>query len=391
MPMAGTGAGEVATQRINAVVRDYWPTTEWRNSTPAEQGMSAARLQDMMDFIYGEALDVHSVVVIRNGYVVLEEYPFPYQGQSRTMSYNGTHYLYSTTKSFTSCLIGIALRLGYIDNISQPVLSFFPDRTFAHMDERKERMTVRDLLTMRSGLPWDETSAPFSSPENDVYQVNYNSSGGVQYVLDRPMEYEPDEVFHYNSGASHVLSGIIQETTGMQTSEFAEQYLFDPLGIQAYYWPSDAKGVTFGAWDLQLRPMDMVKLGFLFLNNGTWDGEQIVSGSWVNESSQTVSLLSATHGYGFQWHTAPHLNSYYTAGLYGQYVFVCPEYDIVAGFTSGYGLSDTDYNPYMFGEYILDAVIDASGLDAGTLLIVVGIPAVALVLAAAYAMKRRTP
>ena len=345
-----------------------------------------------MDFITENALDVHSVTVIRHGYVVLNETPFPFQGQSRTQSYSGTHYLYSVTKSFTSCLIGMAIDRGYIDNTSQTVLSLFPDMTFANVDDRKERMTVEDLLTMRSGLPWDETSFPFSSPENDVFQVNYNSSGGVQFVLDRPMQYEPGAVFLYNSGATHVLSGIIQEVTGMTTAAFAEQYLFNPLGIDPYYWPSDTKGVTFGAWDLQLRPLDAVKLGYLFLNNGTWDGEQIVSSSWVNESVQTVSTLSQTHGYGFQWHTAPHLNSYYAAGLYGQYIFVCPELDIVAGFTSGYSLSDIDYNPHMFAEYILDAVIQPSGLDTLTLILVVGLPAVTLVLVLAYLWKlRRTP
>jgi CubicO group peptidase (beta-lactamase class C family) len=354
--------------------------------------MSASRLQDMLDFITENSLDVHSVTVIRHGYVLLNETPFPFQGQSRTQSYNGTHYLYSATKSFTSCLIGIAIKMGYIDNISQAVLSFFPDMTFANVDDRKERMTLEDLLTMRSGLPWDETSAPFSSPENDVFQVSFNSSGGVQFVLDRPMEHEPGEVFLYNSGATHVLSGVIQEVTGMTTAEFAEQYLFDPLGIDVYYWPSDTKGVTFGAWDLQLRPLDMVKLGYLFLNNGTWDGEQIVTESWVNESVQTVSTLSPTHGYGFQWHTAPQLNSYFAAGLYGQYIFVCPELDIVAGFTSGYGLSDIDYNPHIFGEYILDAVLGAPGEDLVTLLLVVGLPAVAIVLVGAYFWsQRRTP
>jgi CubicO group peptidase (beta-lactamase class C family) len=344
---------------------DYWPTAGWRNSTPEEQGMSSARLQEMVNHIIDANLDVHSVIVIRNGYVVLEEYPNPYQGQSRTMSSQGTHYLYSATKSFTSCLIGMAIYQGYIDNTSQTVLSFFPDMTFSSVDENKQLMTLWDLLTMRSGLPWDETTYPFNDARNDVYQVNYNSSGGVQYVLDRPMEYEPGTVFLYNTGASHVLSGIVQETTNMTTLEFATESLFNPLNISPFYWPSDAKGVNFGGYDLQLKPLDMAKFGLLYLNNGTWEDDQLLSADWIQNTTTTITMLSSTHGYAAQWHTMPDVDVYYAAGLYGQYIFVSPEYDIVAVFTSGYGLNDYDENPQMFRDYIITAVNNGAsqGLD----------------------------
>ena len=366
----------------SSTTRDYWPTEGWMNSTPEEQGMSSSRLQDMIDHIADEDLDVHSVIVIRHGYVVLEKYPDPWQGVFRTQSTNGTHFLYSSTKSFSSCLIGIAIDKGYIDNTSQTMLSFFPNRSVAHLDERKERVTLRDLLTMRSGLPWDETSAPFNSPENDVYQVDNNSSGGVQYVLDRPMEYEPDEVWHYNTGASHLLSGIVQETTGMTTLDFAEQHLFDPLGIDAFYWYSDRMGVYFGGYDLQLRPLDMAKFGYLFLNNGTWDGQQVLSSDWAVESTTTVTTLSNGRGYAYQWWTMPDVGVYYTAGLYGQYIFVSPEEDIVAVFTSGYGFSDIDENPSMFRNYILDAVTDivpSSPVDVILPALVIAVPVLLVV------------
>jgi CubicO group peptidase (beta-lactamase class C family) len=257
------------------------------------------------------------------------------------------------------------------------------------MDERKERMTLRNLLTMQSGLPWDETSAPFTSPENDVYQLNFNSSGGVQFTLDKPMQYEPGTVFVYNTGASHVLSGIIQEATGMQTSDFAEEYLFDPLGIQAYYWPSDTQGVSFGGFDLQLRPRDMAKFGFLYLNNGTWDDQQIISGAYVTESVQTVSTLSSTHGYGFQWHTMPDMNVWFTAGLYGQYIFVAPDQDLVAVFTSGYSLTDADENPSLLRNYILAAVTSQAGPDIVVLGALVAVPVVVLAVGAVLYRRRR--
>ncbi len=347
--------------------RDYWPTLGWQNSTPSEQGMDESILQSMLDHIIDEDLDIHSIIIVKNGYVILEEYPNPFQGQSRTQSLNGTHYLYSTTKSFTSCMIGIAIDKGYLDNTSQTVLSLFPDMTFSHVDDRKERMTIDDLLTMRSGLPWDETSAPFSSPDNDVYQVNFNSSGGVQFVLDQPMEANPGEYFHYNTGASHVLSGIVQEVTNMSTAEFADANLFSPLGIDTFYWPHDTQGVTFGGFDLQLRPLDMAKFGFLFLNNGTWDGEQIVSSEWVQNTTTTVTMLDTIRGYSRQWWTMPGYGVYNTAGLYGQYIFVAPEYDLVAVFTSGYGFNDIDENPQLVREYILPAVTDYSTTNGSNL------------------------
>jgi len=376
------------TNLIPAQARDYWPTTGWQNSTPLEQGMDDSILQGMVDHIVDEDLDVHSVIVVRNGYVVLEEYPNPFQGQGRTVSYNGTHYLYSTTKSFTSCLVGIALDKGYLDNTNQTALSIFPDMTIGNIDERKERITIDDLLTMRSGLPWDETSAPFSSPDNDVWHLYYNSSGGVQYTLDQPMEAEPGEYFRYNTGASHVLSGIVQEVTNMTSLEFATENLFTPLGITTYFWPDDVQDVTYGGFDLQLRPLDMAKFGFLFLNGGAWDGEQVVSEEWVDESTSTVTTLSTTRGYAKQWWTMPDLGVFYTAGLYGQYIFVSPEHDLVAVFTSGYGASDIDENPQMVRDYILAAVIDP-GADLLQSILIVAVPIALVAIVVLYYRKTR--
>ena len=370
--------------------RDYWPTDGWMNSTPEEQGMSSARLQQMIDHIVNDDLDVHSVIVIRHGYLVLEEYPDPFQGVSRTQSFNGTHYLYSVTKSFSSSLIGIAIDDGFIDNTNQTMLSFFPNHTIANINEQKELVTLRDLLTMRSGLPWDETSAPFNSPENDVYQLNYNTSGGVQYVLDFPMEYGPDEVFHYNTGASHLLSGIVQETTGMSTLEFARIHLFDPLGIDPVYWNTDSMGVCFGGYDLQLNPLDMAKFGYLYLNNGTWDNEQVISTDWVNESTTTVTTLSTQRGYAYQWWTMPDIGVYYAAGLYGQYIFVSPEHDLVAVFTSGYGNGDIDENPSMFRNYILNAVTEAQPFVIPELVLPVVVIAVVVFLVAIMKVQSRS-
>ncbi|MHA1422841.1 MAG: hypothetical protein ACTSSD_12180, partial [Candidatus Thorarchaeota archaeon] len=128
--------------------------------------------------------------------------------------------------------------------------------------------------------------------------------------------------FHYNTGASHVLSGIVHETTNMSMLDFTAENLFTPLGIERFFWPGDTQGVTFGGFDLQLRPLDMAKFGFLFLNNGSWDGEQIVSSDWVHNTTSTVTNLDSIRGYSRQWWTMPDYGVYHTAGLYGQYILV---------------------------------------------------------------------
>lgn len=329
---------------------DYWPTDGWRFSTPEEQGMDSNRLQNMIDYIESNSITIHSLIVLRHGYIVLEKYP--------TSEYNEnmTHLLYSVTKSFTSSLIGIAIDKGYIDNVSQGVLDFFPNRTIGNLDERKERMRLEHLLTMRSGMEWDEWSAPFTSPQNDVWHL-YAGPDGLQYALNLSMVAEPGSVWHYNTGVSHILSGIIQETTGMRTLEFANEHLFGPLGIHNVIWRTDRQGVNQGGFDLRLRPRDMAKFGLLFLNNGTWDSEQIVSADWVAISTSTITQLNNNQGYGYQWWTLPTIGVYFAAGLYGQFIFVVPEHDLVVVFTSGLLRDTISPHPQIVSEFIIPAVM----------------------------------
>ena len=213
-------------------------------------------------------LEIDSVLVIRNGTIVAEKYYPPYTENSR-------HALYSCTKSFISALVGMAIDDGYIDGINEPVLDFFPERTFANLDERKESMTLEDLLTMRSGLDWNEGMP--------VYQEMMDTRDWVGFVLDKPMAAEPGSQFKYCSGCSHVMSAIIQETTGLNTLEYAQSHLFEPLGITNLYWELDGSGIPNGGWGLEINPRDMAKFGYLYLNNGTWDGQQIVPSDWVQE------------------------------------------------------------------------------------------------------------
>jgi CubicO group peptidase (beta-lactamase class C family) len=339
----------------SSVSREYWPTQRWQNTTPEEQGMDSSKLQEMVNYIDEENIHIDSVIVIRHGYIVLEEYPNVLYNENRS------HYWYSVTKSFTSSLIGIALDKGYIDNVSQKVLSFFPERTIENWDDRKDRITLEHLLAMRSGIFWDEWSAPFTSPENGIYHLM--NRDGVQYVLELNITSEPGTEWFYNTGASHLLSAIVQQTSGLTALDFGREYLFSPLGIENVFWPSDASGVTRGGFDLYIRPRDAAKFGYLFLNNGTWDGTQILSHDWVNASSCTISRLDVDAGYGYQWWTNPEWDYYFAAGLNGQYIFVVPGADLVVVFSSTI-LQDDYPHEHLLQDYILASITNMSGTES---------------------------
>ncbi|MFW9849718.1 MAG: serine hydrolase domain-containing protein [Candidatus Thorarchaeota archaeon] len=311
---------------IPAAVRDYWPTNGWLNSTPEEQGMDSTRLQEMLDYIEDNHIAIHSVVVIKNGYKVLEEYP------TGMYDRDSTHLLYSVTKSFTSALVGIAIDKGYIDNVSIPMLSFFPNYNITNEDPRRELITIEHLLEMRSGLFWDESSAPYSSPANGVYHIN--NGDGVEFMLNADIVADPGTLWHYNTGGSHLLSAIVQVATGMTTLEFAQENLFEPLNISPAYWSRDLAGWYKGGFDLRMTTLSMAKFGFLFLNNGTWDGQQIISEEWVHSSTSTITQVDDYTGYGYQWWTTPDFGMYSARGLYAQYIYVIPEHDIVVAFSS---------------------------------------------------------
>jgi CubicO group peptidase (beta-lactamase class C family) len=273
----------------------------------------------MVDSAKSRKLDLHSLLVIRNGYIVNESYFGSYGQETK-------HELYSCTKSFVSTLLGIAIDKGYVDSVDRPVKDFFPNRTFANPSPSKDAMRLEHLLTMTSGLYWTEG--------DPTYAKMYMSSDWVGFVMDETMIQKPGTIFNYCSGCSHVLSAIVQAKTGMNTLDFARKELFEPLAISNYDWATDSRGLSIGGWGLQLAPRDMAKLGYLFLNKGVWDGKQIVSSSWVETATQKHTstdgeLEYGDLGYGYQWWTYPSLDAYTALGRYGQTIFVIPKLNLV--------------------------------------------------------------
>jgi CubicO group peptidase (beta-lactamase class C family) len=336
----------VVTNPVQATPETVNGIESWETSTPEEQGMDSRVLDGLKKYIRDSYPDVYSMVIIRNGFLVEEEY-FQY---SDTTKRN----IFSCTKSFTSALIGIAIQEGYIEGINESVLDFFPNYFFTNIDQRKQNMTLYHLLTMTAGLEWDESD--YDNPQNPLYMM-WESTDWVQYVLDLKMVGEPGNSFNYNSGASHVMSAIINYTTGMSTLEYAVSRLFSPLGIDDYYWPADPQGIHKGGEGLELAPRSLTKLGQLYLDNGSWNEQQIVSEDWVYYSTK-FTLNPPTdnyYGYGFQWWIHP--DGIFSAWGYAhQRVIVVPEYQVVATFTSYMPTISGDPAANLVNEFVLPAI-----------------------------------
>ncbi|MFW9926526.1 MAG: serine hydrolase domain-containing protein [Candidatus Thorarchaeota archaeon] len=345
------GTGVIPSQSSSD--RDYWPTNGWQNATPEEVGMDSSKLEDMMDRIDENGILIDSLLIVRNGYLVFEKYPRHYDVDSR-------HIIHSCTKSYTSALVGIALEEGYIDSVNDKLIDLLPNRTIENLDARKEAITLEHLLTMTAGFEWDEWTEPYSSYLNSHYQM-WTASNNVQHILDLPMAHDPGDVWTYSSGASHLLGTIVTEATGIDLFDYAMDSLFTPLGIQAsdIFWPADTQGQHWGSGGAEMIPRDMAKFGYLYLNNGTWDGEQIIPSDWVEKSADTQVEFNDFSGYSYQWWTYPTdiVNVYSAQGYQGQFIFVIPELDMVVVFTS----SVPPYEAYPPASILFDYIIRAVG------------------------------
>ena len=322
-----------------------WPTDGWPTSTPEEQGIDSTRLAEMFEAVASAHYNIDSLLIVRNGYVVAEMYHHPYAALT-------LHHIFSSTKSFTSTLIGMALARGDISSLDQRVIDFFPDRTIANLDDYKRAMTLDDLLTMSSGFDW--RGGMLENPSLDEWT---SQPDWVQAMLDWPVIHEPGTRFTYNSGGSHLLSAIFQQATGQTAEAFAAENLFAPLGITDWYWNADPQGVSTGGWGLWLAPRDMAKFGYLFLNGGAWDGQQIVPAAWV-ETATTQHIHAGgqwlSDGYGYQWWVDA--KGYYMAlGYGGQYIVVVPERNMVVITTSALPLNSYFVPEDLLNDYVLPA------------------------------------
>jgi hypothetical protein len=326
---------------------------------------------------YGE---VHSMLIFRDSKLVVEEYFSGHKYQwdapnhfAELVNWDSSmeHVLQSVTKSITSTCIGIAIDNGFIQSTDQSIFDYLPNHQHLNTDG-KDKITIEHLLTMTSGLQWDEWGAPLSSAENDTIGIwFYGHDDPVAYVLERPLVNEPGTSFTYSGGNMFVLGEIINNATEMDIDEFSRKYLFEPLGIDSYdWWLRYENGFIDTASGLKTTPRDMIKIGVMFLSNGVWNGEQIISTQWVEKSAapfpgnQGISVPGEDFGkvgYSYTWWTKKYsdsgkeINMYWANGWGGQKIMVFQELNTVVVFTGG-NFTSKVYNLKILERYFLPAI-----------------------------------
>lgn len=306
--------------------------------------MDSGLLADLVEAVVATG-GIDGVVVVRNGYMVVDSvvYPFPE---------DALHDVRSVTKSVVGTLIGIAVDRELLAGVEMPVVEILADHVPATVDERKAAMTVEDLLTMSAGLECRDSYLY----DWEGMATMMESSDWVSHVLALPMAGEPGEEFEYCNGSSLLLSAILSEVTGRPASEFAREVLFEPLGISAFSWMESPGGVSVGFLGLWLSPADLAKVGLLYLRDGEWGGEQLVSSEWI-ESATTAQIDAGTASerYGYQWWVDDAGYSM-ALGYGGQYIFVAPDHNLVVAFVSSLQGDRTDEPEKLFNDYVLPAV-----------------------------------
>lgn len=324
----------------------------WEPALLSSVGIETDPIIDMVDNIRTDFYqEVHSVVIIKNGQLVFEVY-FPghdfgytsenFHGRYINFNRNSTHNTHSATKSIASALIGIAIDQGFIPDEDEPIFTYFQSHANLAVGGR-ENITIKHLLTMSSGLQWNEWDVAVGEDENDVHLFN-NMGDPVHFFLSKPLLHTPGTTFYYNGGGVDILGEIVTRSTGSRVDVFADDHLFGPLGITNYQFQRLPNGMMCCHGDIYIRPRDLAKFGTLYLRNGIWEGEEIISQEWVRKSIQPLVPLADWHlgwadDYGYLWWMMDYFvngsvyHSFKALGWGGQQITVFPELDMVVVFT----------------------------------------------------------
>lgn len=327
--VTNTLSNEANTLVVNMSEEQVEQAWEWQHDTLENHNINASAINSVHNTI--DSYPINAEVIVKDGVIVDEYYKDGYDQ-------NSVFTLQSTSKSVTSALIGIAIDKGYIPSVNEPISTYFP-QILDSGSEYKSQITIWNLLTHTTGLNasdtanWDEWLA---------------SDNWVDYVLERPATSRPGTVFSYFTGNTHLLSAILQQATGKTAYEFGKEYLFDPLDMDSVQCSTDPQGISDGGNGFAMNVYDMAKLGELYLNNGNWNGEQIISEQWVKDSTTLqFDRSSGSADYGYQWWVRTFgenaYPAYFAQGHYGQYIFVVPDLDLVIAITSHYEGSTSVY------------------------------------------------
>jgi len=333
---------------------------------------------------YGE---IHSLLIFKDDQLVFEEY-FPgydykwdgpgFHGARVNWSQDKEHNIHSAGKSITSACIGIAIDQGFIESVDQSVFDYLPE--YQHLNTAgRDQITIEHLLTMTSGLEWDEWDSSYADSTNDVIALWVDCDDPIACILEKPLVSESGTDFTYSGGNMIVLGEIIKNATGMDIEAFSWQYLFEPLGIETPEWRWIDDRVIYAGGDQRLTPREMLRFGVTYLNGGVWDGQQIVSEQWVAKSATPYPGPNNTwfnhfvrpippgdttwgpRGYSYSWwtHQFSHFGEKYPAfwafGWGGQRIIVLPDQNAVVVFTGG-NYTSMDPTVKILTKYVIPAL-----------------------------------
>jgi CubicO group peptidase (beta-lactamase class C family) len=344
----------------------------WQVGDLETEGFDAQMIVDMMSDVLNENYPgIDSVAIARNNKLLLYWYDRGRELDQFDAWINNTtrerHVLHSTSKSFTSALIGIAIDQGHIESTQVKFLDLFDYTEYENWDPRKADITLEDALTMRFGFRWDEWSLPYSDPQNDLVALENNNFDWPKALLDLPLANTPGTTFAYNTAGTIAIGKALENATGERLGRFANTYLFFPMQIDDARWWSP-NSLANGGSGLFLRTRDLIKFGQLYLDGGAWQGQQLISADWVADSVvRRVDFSGAftfSEGYGYQWwldelpYRTQLLEAWVTSGFGGQYIFVVPGLELVVAFTGrNYENVDGISNLYtMMRSHILPAI-----------------------------------
>jgi CubicO group peptidase (beta-lactamase class C family) len=321
-------------------------------STPEEQGVSSAGILAFLDGIEKSQHEFHSFMMVRNGHVFAEGWWTPYRA-------NANHMLYSLSKSFTSTAVGFAVSEGKC-NVDDAVTSFFPDELPSEVSENLKALKVKHLLTMSVGHASDST--PIITKEQNWEKA----------FLALPITKPPGSAFLYNSGATYMLSAIVQKVSGQKVIDFLRPRLFEPLQIEGMTWETSPSGVNTGGWGLSVQTESLAKFGQFYMQKGVWSGRQILPAAWIEEATtfkiqqpppEGKSLEEAKltsdwlQGYCYQFWRCRH-NAFRGDGAFGQLDVVMPDRQAVVSITCETGNIQGEIN--LVWDHLLPAMQDSA-------------------------------
>jgi CubicO group peptidase (beta-lactamase class C family) len=299
----------------------------WKTSSPEEQGMNSLIFANAIKQAKQNGTNIHSLLIIKNNHIVLDASFYPFKNTY-------VHDLASVTKSIASLLMGIAIDKKFIKSENEPIVNFFPE--YKIKNDTLQTVTIKDLLNMSSGF-----QCSWNDGEKELREMRA-SNDWVKFMLTLPFANYPDAQFSYCSGNFYLLAEILQRTTKMNCHDFAEKYLFKPLEFGKSYWLTNYKGVNNGWGDLHISIYDFAKIGCLILNNGLWNGKQIISKQWI-EKIQPLHKIQKTESYGYGWWLdSENPDEIQAVGRGGQRLFIFKTRNMVIATNGGGGYEAGD-------------------------------------------------